>query len=244
LEFEDCFPNRFPPLLTITALNIHRLQVTFAFSVLPTHPNNNMIRHIFQISSVALFLSALLLWTNMDATQGLSQRTQRRLRIPLPSLSSPSSIRPNKVIRLRYTSSRSTENSNDVFSLEDVQQAPTGKPNVATTSTVTTTVTKHHVIMPSGEKRIDTTPIFLANASAAAVAAIPTTEMSSNDSEGLSIVSRTWKRIRAASHVDKEAIAKLGISFGLTYNLISNINGSISLSLAWYIASVKVRAKE
>jgi hypothetical protein len=29
----------------------------------------------------------------------------------------------------------------------------------------------------------------------------------------------------------------------LTYNMISNINGSVTLSAAWYIASMKVRWK-
>ena len=52
---------------------------------------------------------------------------------------------------------------------------------------------------------------------------------------------KIWDTIKSISKVDKQAIAKLGIAFGLTYNIISNINGSISLSLAWYIASTKVR---
>jgi hypothetical protein len=54
------------------------------------------------------------------------------------------------------------------------------------------------------------------------------------------LLANSWAKLKAVSHVDKEAIAKLGIAFGLTYNLISNINGSASLSLAWYIASKKV----
>jgi hypothetical protein len=53
---------------------------------------------------------------------------------------------------------------------------------------------------------------------------------------------RGWKKLRAVSAVDKQTIAKLGIAFGLTYNIISNINGSISLSVAWYMASRKVRS--
>ena len=56
------------------------------------------------------------------------------------------------------------------------------------------------------------------------------------------ILVRSWKNLRSASKVDKATIAKLGIAFGLTYNIISNINGSISLSMAWYIASKKVSA--
>ena len=39
----------------------------------------------------------------------------------------------------------------------------------------------------------------------------------------------------------KRRVAKTGVSFGLTYMLISNLNGSICLSLAWYIASQQVR---
>lgn len=38
---------------------------------------------------------------------------------------------------------------------------------------------------------------------------------------------------------DREKVAKMGIDFGLTYNMISNINGSVTLSTAWYIASMK-----
>ena len=62
-----------------------------------------------------------------------------------------------------------------------------------------------------------------------------------NNSNG-NILVRSWKNLRSASKVDKATIAKLGIAFGLTYNIISNINGSISLSMAWYIASKKVSA--
>lgn len=39
--------------------------------------------------------------------------------------------------------------------------------------------------------------------------------------------------------IDKENIAKMGVDFMLTYNMVSNINGSITLSSAWYIASMK-----
>lgn len=39
--------------------------------------------------------------------------------------------------------------------------------------------------------------------------------------------------------IDRDALAKMGIDFGLTYNMISNINGSVTLSAAWYIASMK-----
>eukprot|EP00529_Nitzschia_sp_RCC80_P026497 CAMPEP_0113472520 /NCGR_PEP_ID=MMETSP0014_2-20120614/17558_1 /TAXON_ID=2857 /ORGANISM="Nitzschia sp." /LENGTH=344 /DNA_ID=CAMNT_0000365233 /DNA_START=240 /DNA_END=1274 /DNA_ORIENTATION=+ /assembly_acc=CAM_ASM_000159 len=60
-----------------------------------------------------------------------------------------------------------------------------------------------------------------------------------NDNNNNNILVRSWKKLRAASKVDTATIAKLGIAFGLTYNIISNINGSISLSMAWYIASKK-----
>ena len=42
--------------------------------------------------------------------------------------------------------------------------------------------------------------------------------------------------------IDVDKIANVGVSFALTYSIISNINGSISLSLAWYISSNQVRA--
>ena len=41
--------------------------------------------------------------------------------------------------------------------------------------------------------------------------------------------------------IDVDKIANVGVSFALTYSIISNINGSISLSLAWYISSNQVR---
>ena len=44
--------------------------------------------------------------------------------------------------------------------------------------------------------------------------------------------------------VDKENIAKMGVDFFLTYNMVSNVNGSITLSSAWYIASMKVRMED
>jgi len=48
-----------------------------------------------------------------------------------------------------------------------------------------------------------------------------------------------WRKMRGAMKFDRQAIAKMGIDFGLTYNMISNINGSVTLSAAWYIASMK-----
>ena len=54
-------------------------------------------------------------------------------------------------------------------------------------------------------------------------------------------LSRTWLKIKGAMKFDRQKIAKMGIDFGLTYNMISNINGSVTLSTAWYISSMKVR---
>ncbi len=50
----------------------------------------------------------------------------------------------------------------------------------------------------------------------------------------------SWRRWKQAVRVDRKQVAELGISFMLTYNLVSNINGSIFLSLAWYISSIRV----
>jgi hypothetical protein len=55
------------------------------------------------------------------------------------------------------------------------------------------------------------------------------------------ILSNTWRKLKDATKFDRKAIAKMGIDFGLTYNMISNINGSFTLSAAWYISSMKVR---
>lgn len=52
-------------------------------------------------------------------------------------------------------------------------------------------------------------------------------------------LSNTWQKIKGAMKFDRQAIAKMGIDFGLTYNMISNINGSVTLSASWYIASIK-----
>jgi len=65
------------------------------------------------------------------------------------------------------------------------------------------------------------------------VSAAGTTTRSSN------ILKYTWRKIKGAVKFDKDKMAKMGIDFGLTYNMISNINGSVTLSTAWYIASMK-----
>jgi len=53
------------------------------------------------------------------------------------------------------------------------------------------------------------------------------------------LLTRLWQKMKNAVKIDRQAIAKMGVDFGLTYNMISNINGSITLSTAWYIASMK-----
>ena len=50
------------------------------------------------------------------------------------------------------------------------------------------------------------------------------------------IVTRMWRKVKGTMKFDRQNIAKMGIDFGLTYNMISNINGSVTLSTAWYIA--------
>lgn len=66
---------------------------------------------------------------------------------------------------------------------------------------------------------------------------VTTTPSSTTASNRLTTI---WRKIKNRMKFDKEAIAKMGIDFGLTYNMISNVNGSFTLSAAWYIASMKV----
>lgn len=68
--------------------------------------------------------------------------------------------------------------------------------------------------------------------------------ISINQNEPTSKSIRQWlsrSRWSQAMQVDRNQMAELGVSFMLTYNLVSNINGSIFLSLAWYISSIRVR---
>jgi len=46
-----------------------------------------------------------------------------------------------------------------------------------------------------------------------------------------------YKKITALFGVDPK---RLGVAFALSYSVISNINGSISLSIAWYMSCVRV----
>jgi hypothetical protein len=54
------------------------------------------------------------------------------------------------------------------------------------------------------------------------------------------MLSKIASRLSNLVSFDKKRVAKFGVSFMITYNLISNINGSIFLSLAWYITSLRV----
>jgi hypothetical protein len=61
--------------------------------------------------------------------------------------------------------------------------------------------------------------------------------------EATGALSRVFNRLSKFATFDKQKIAKVGVAFAVTYNFISNINGSISLSLAWYIASKRVSVR-
>ena len=47
-------------------------------------------------------------------------------------------------------------------------------------------------------------------------------------------------RITNVFGIDKAAIRKKGVSFALAYSIISNLNGAISLSVAWYMTVKRV----
>lgn len=64
---------------------------------------------------------------------------------------------------------------------------------------------------------------------------LPPTQPSPGNGRRNNLLKRIMQKVKGGS------IAKMGIDFGLTYNMISNINGSVTLSTAWYIASMKVR---
>jgi len=46
---------------------------------------------------------------------------------------------------------------------------------------------------------------------------------------------RVYKRIANVFGVDKQAIRSKGVSFLLTYSIMSNLNGALSLTFAWYL---------
>lgn len=49
-----------------------------------------------------------------------------------------------------------------------------------------------------------------------------------------------YKRITKLFGVNKLAIRKHGVSFALAYSIISNLNGALSLSVAWYMTVKRV----
>ena len=51
---------------------------------------------------------------------------------------------------------------------------------------------------------------------------------------------QTYKRISNLFGVDRKQISKLGVSFALSYSIISNLNGAISFSIAWYMSCKRV----
>lgn len=53
--------------------------------------------------------------------------------------------------------------------------------------------------------------------------------------ENLGPFKRVYKKITNLFGVDKQAIRKKGISFFLAYSIISNLNGALSLTVAWYM---------
>jgi hypothetical protein len=55
------------------------------------------------------------------------------------------------------------------------------------------------------------------------------------------ILSRASTRLGSIFHFDRQKFATLGIAFAVTYNIISNISGSITFSIAWFMASKRVR---
>lgn len=53
--------------------------------------------------------------------------------------------------------------------------------------------------------------------------------------ENLGPFKRVYKKITSLFGVDREAIRKKGSSFVLAYSIISNLNGALSLTVAWYM---------
>jgi hypothetical protein len=51
---------------------------------------------------------------------------------------------------------------------------------------------------------------------------------------------RVYRKISSLFGIDPHRISKLGVAFALSYSVISNINGSLSLSVAWYLSCTRV----
>jgi len=47
---------------------------------------------------------------------------------------------------------------------------------------------------------------------------------------------RIYDNISTLFHIDTKEISKLGVSFALSYSILSNISGAVSFSVAWYIS--------
>jgi hypothetical protein len=54
-------------------------------------------------------------------------------------------------------------------------------------------------------------------------------------------LNRVYKKISTLFGIDPHRISKLGVAFALSYSVVSNINGSLSLSVAWYLSCTQVR---
>jgi len=50
----------------------------------------------------------------------------------------------------------------------------------------------------------------------------------------------TYQKISNLFNIDTKRISKLGVSFALAYSIISNLNGALSLTMAWYISIKRV----
>jgi len=61
--------------------------------------------------------------------------------------------------------------------------------------------------------------------------------------ETLGPFEKAYRKISNLFGVDTKKISKLGVSFALAYSIISNLNGAISFSVAWYISCKRVSTR-
>lgn len=54
---------------------------------------------------------------------------------------------------------------------------------------------------------------------------------------------RIYENISNLFGIDTKQISKLGVSFALSYSLMSNLNGAISLSVSWYMSCKRVSSR-
>lgn len=52
---------------------------------------------------------------------------------------------------------------------------------------------------------------------------------------------KIYDAISTLFHIDTKEISKLGVSFALSYSILSNISGAVSFTVAWYISCTMVR---